>query len=158
MIRPAPGNRPGFGLVELMIVIMIIGILARIAVPAYEHVRLRARAAQAIGHINTIRVAAYSYYASVGEWPPDVTRGNVPPELRPFLGQDFTFQREGYLLDWDHWVLPDGTPSRPETGVLVGVSVVAADPALGRAMVGLVGESVARFTINEHHTFIIETN
>lgn len=151
-------DRPGFGLVELMIVIMIMGILVRIALPAYHHIMLQARATQALGHINTIRLAAYSYYAAHGEWPPDVNRGIVPPELTPYLGQEFSFQREGYLLDWDHWVLPDGTPSRPETGVVVGVSIASPNPALGEALVGLVGRSAARFTIDEHHTFIIEAN
>lgn len=140
-----------------MIVVTIVGILARIALPGYHSLMLRARAAQALGDINAIRVAAFSYNVETGQWPADVARGIVPPELEPYLGEGFSFAREGYLLDWDNWILPDGTPLYPDTDVLLGVSIATGDAALGHALVDLVGESVARFTISEHYTFILAT-
>jgi hypothetical protein len=48
-----------------------------------------------------------------------------------------------------------GTPRHPGTGVLPGVSVSTDDPALGRAILDLVGESVARVTLSRHYTLII---
>lgn len=144
---------------ELMIVLLIIGILARVALPAYQGVVLRARAAQAVGAINVVRLAAFTYNASTGQWPADVNRGVVPPELRPYLGDDFSFHRDGYVLDWDNWMLPDGTPSQSGTNsVLLGISLVTDNAALGQALLDLVGESTARFTIEDHYTFIIASN
>jgi type IV pilus assembly protein PilA len=50
----------GFTLIELMIVVAIIGILAAIALPAYQDYTIRARASEAI-------IAAASMKATVGE-------------------------------------------------------------------------------------------
>lgn len=148
-------RRQGFGLLELMIVVMIVGIMARIALPAYQNLVLRARAVEALGDINAIRLAAFTYNSRTGQWPADVNRGIVPPELTPYLGEQFSFVRAGYNLDWDNWMLPDGSPGKSETNVLLGISVATTNPALGEALVSLVGESAARFTIAEHYTFII---
>lgn len=151
----ASTRRPGFGLLELMIVVLVVGIMARIALPAYQSLVLRARAAEALGDIRAIRLAAFTYNSSTGRWPADVNRGVVPPELSPYLGEEYSFVRSDYDLDWDNWALPDGTPGKAETDVLLGVSVATVNASLGEALVSLVGESTARFTIAEHYTFII---
>ncbi len=148
-------RRHGFGLLELMIVIMIVGIIARIAMPVYQNLVLRARAAEALAQIDAIRLAAFTYNSQTGQWPADTDLGVVPPELGPYLGEEFSFVQSGYDLDWDHWTLPDGTPGHSGTDVLLGVSVATANAALGEALVSLVGDSAARFTIEGHYTFII---
>jgi prepilin-type N-terminal cleavage/methylation domain-containing protein len=152
MIR---GHRDGFTLLELMVVVLVVGILARLALPAYQGLVLKARAAEALGDINAIRVAAYAYNADTNRWPPDVNRGVVPPELVPYLGDGFTFDREHYRLDWDNWMLPDGSPRYPDLGVLVGVSITTTNEALGNALIGLLGENTVQYTINEHYTFFV---
>lgn len=137
-------------------VVLVIGILARMALPAYQSLLLKARAAEALGDINAVRVAAFSYNTETNRWPPDVNRGTVPPELVPYLPDGFTFDREHYRLDWDNWSLPDGTPRYPDIGVLIGVSMTTDNEALGQALLDLVGENAATYSIGEHYTFIIE--
>lgn len=152
MIR---GRREGFTLLELMVVVMVVGILARLSLPAYQELVLKARAAEALGDINAIRVAAYAYHTDTNEWPADVNRGILPPELDPYLGEGFSFEREHYLLDWDYWLMPDGSPKHPGTGVLIGVSISTTDVALGNALIALLGEHTVRYTIDEHYTLVI---
>lgn len=148
-------GRGGFSLVELLIVLLMVGILAQISIPSYQrHIRM-ARAAAAVSDVQTVRLAAYAYNSDTHAWPADVNRGVVPPELSPYLQPGFTFQREHYLLDWDHWVLPDGSPQRSETGVLVGVSITTDDARFGAAFLDLLGDATARATISEHYTFVV---
>ena len=149
------GDRQGFTLIELLVVVLVLGILVRLALPAYQVLMLRARASAALSEIKTVQLAAYTYNVDTGQWPPDVNRGVTPPELEPYLDDPDAFVGDGYLLDWDNWMLPDGSPSQPGTDVLVGISMVTADERLGRALLDLVGSGSAQFTIQEHYTFVI---
>jgi general secretion pathway protein G len=51
----------GFGLLELMIVLVVAGLLATLAVPAYNGVIQRARVERAIGEIGTIHIKIEEY-------------------------------------------------------------------------------------------------
>jgi prepilin-type N-terminal cleavage/methylation domain-containing protein len=63
------GNRRGFTLIELMIVVAIIGILAAIAVPLYQNIQSRARTAKAQADTRTIASAMVQYSAHCGDLP-----------------------------------------------------------------------------------------
>ena len=59
----------GFTLIELMIAMAIVGILAAIAIPAYQNFTLRAQVTEAVKLANTLRIDVAEYQANTGEWP-----------------------------------------------------------------------------------------
>jgi type IV pilus assembly protein PilA len=54
-------NQQGFTLIELMIVVVIIGILAAIAIPNYNNLTQRARVAQVKSNMHTLQVACENF-------------------------------------------------------------------------------------------------
>jgi len=66
---PVRGQK-GFTLIELMIVVAIIGILAAIAIPAYQNYTIRARVSEAASVSASVRTAVGIYTSDVGELPP----------------------------------------------------------------------------------------
>ncbi|MGI6540146.1 MAG: type IV pilin protein [Bacillota bacterium] len=62
-------DQRGFTLMELMIVIVIIGVLAAIGVPAYKNYVTKAKTAACESNRRTIATALGMYYAEEGEYP-----------------------------------------------------------------------------------------
>lgn len=60
----------GFTLIELMIVIAIIGILAAIALPAYQDYVARAQASEALVATEGLKTDIGTYYWQTGTFPP----------------------------------------------------------------------------------------
>ncbi|EMU0237788.1 pilin, partial [Neisseria gonorrhoeae] len=71
----------GFTLIELMIVIAIVGILAAVALPAYQDYTARAQVSEAILLAEGQKSAVTEYYLNHGEWPENNTSAGVasPP-------------------------------------------------------------------------------
>ena len=61
----------GFTLIELMIVIAIIGILAAVALPAYQDYTIRAKVSEAIGFAAAAKTAVSEHVLSKDAWPDD---------------------------------------------------------------------------------------
>ncbi|HFC4762026.1 TPA: pilin, partial [Neisseria gonorrhoeae] len=61
----------GFTLIELMIVIAIVGILAAVALPAYQDYTARAQVSEAILLAEGQKSAVTEYYLNNGKWPAD---------------------------------------------------------------------------------------
>ncbi len=61
----------GFTLIELMIVVAIIGILAAIAIPAYQDYTIRAQISEGITLSSAAKLAVSEYYMDRGAWPTD---------------------------------------------------------------------------------------
>jgi type IV pilus assembly protein PilA len=69
----------GFTLIELMIVIAIIGILAAIAIPAYQNYTIRAQVSEGLSLADGFKTAISEYYAQYGGFPTGASNASPVP-------------------------------------------------------------------------------
>jgi type IV pilus assembly protein PilA len=69
----------GFTLIELMIVVAIIGILAAIAIPAYQEYIARSQASEAMQLLGGAKAPMAEFFGDKGRWPtgPGSVMGNL---------------------------------------------------------------------------------
>ena len=72
-------KQQGFTLIELMIVVAIIGILAAIAIPAYQDYTIRAQVSEGLSLAAGSKVAVTEFYQDRGTWPSNNTEAGVSP-------------------------------------------------------------------------------
>ena len=65
-------NTKGFTLIELMIVVVIIGILAALAIPRFTQASARAKEKEADGILKQVYTLQQTYYANNGTFAPSV--------------------------------------------------------------------------------------
>lgn len=69
-------NQRGFTLIELVIIIVVLGILAAVAIPKYQDITAEAKASAAKGALGSMRSGISIYYANAvvktgtATWPP----------------------------------------------------------------------------------------
>ena len=69
----------GFTLIELMIVVAIIGILAAIALPAYQDYTKRSHVSEGLSLAGSAKLAVTEFYADRGEWPTNNSAAGLQP-------------------------------------------------------------------------------
>jgi type IV pilus assembly protein PilA len=70
-------TQKGFTLIELMIVVAIIGILAAIAIPAYQDYTIRAQVTEGLNLAGAAKAAVSEAYSSNGAWPANNTAAGL---------------------------------------------------------------------------------
>ena len=145
-------RRAGFTFIELLIVMIVLGLLAGLAILKYIDLTHRARAAQAAGDLEAVRIAAYGSWYENGKWPAEVAAGVIPPGLAAYLPRGFTFSRNEYTLDWENFSPPNGGQT---AGMQVGVVVSSTDPRLQRALENALGNKLPFVDVGGTLTFII---
>ncbi|WP_309399632.1 type II secretion system protein [Cerasicoccus maritimus] len=96
-------HRQGFTLVEIMIVVVIIGLLANIALPAFKKARMRTQATRFANDLRQFAGAFDTYTLETGVWPDDANEGVLPAGMVGYIDQGI-FEREtiyGGHYDWE---------------------------------------------------------
>lgn len=145
-------RRRGFTIIELLMVMIVIGLLAGIAILKYIDLKHRALGAQAASDLDTVRLAGYSAWYETGTWPQEVGPGIVPPGMVPYLAKGFSFVRPEYTLDWENFAPPAGGPSG---GMQIGVVLTTASPRLERTFEQVLGNKLPFLVGGGALTFVI---
>ena len=77
-------TQQGFTLIELMIVVAIIGILAAIAVPAYQDYVKRSKVVEGLNLAAASKIGIAEYYDSQGTWPDNNEQAGVASAVSIF--------------------------------------------------------------------------
>lgn len=77
MVTETRKNYRGFTIIELMIVVAIIGVLAAIAIPAYQRYTIRAQVAEGLSLFSPFKSAIAEYRDDNGSFPPNNTAAGL---------------------------------------------------------------------------------
>jgi type IV pilus assembly protein PilA len=112
----SPSRRDqGFTLVEIMVVVVIIGLLASIAIPAFQRLQRASQNSRFISDLRTFAQAFEIRVAETGTWPANVGSGVVPAGMTGSFNTGNWQARTvlGGRWNWD----------RNMSGVAAGISV-----------------------------------
>ncbi|MBI4626208.1 MAG: type II secretion system protein [Verrucomicrobia bacterium] len=80
-LSPPLRHRVGFTLVEIMVVVVIIGLLAAMGIPALQRAQRRSQNSRFVSDLRVFAQAFETYALENGSWPPNVGAGVVPAGL-----------------------------------------------------------------------------
>ncbi len=93
----------GFTMVEIMVVAVIVGLLAIMAMPAFQKAREQAQNTRITNDLRVFKQGFANYSLENGEWPPEAAAGVLPPEMAGYLGNTVFETRTlvGGRYDWN---------------------------------------------------------
>jgi prepilin-type N-terminal cleavage/methylation domain-containing protein len=114
---PSTGARSqrGFTLVEIMIVVVIIGLLAALAIPAFQRIQRASQNSRVVNDFRIFAQAFETYATEKGDWPANVGAGVVPAGMAGTFKTD-TWQQAtviGGRWNWD----------KGNSGIAAGISI-----------------------------------
>ncbi len=104
---PHPRAR-AFTLVEIMIAVVIIGLLAALAIPAFKRVTQKSEETTLMNDLRIFSAAFEQYSLENGTWPSDTSASVIPTGMASYLKSSaWTLQGSGGT----HWDWEQGTPN-----------------------------------------------
>ncbi len=113
VVTPSSHLRNGYTLVEIMIVVVIVGLLASLAIPAFLRIQENSLATRIANDFRIFRGGFETYLMEHGSWPADVNQGVLPPEMEGYFTSFTEPFPNGDLWDWD----------RNAAGAVAGISL-----------------------------------
>ncbi|MFH1645585.1 MAG: type II secretion system protein [Candidatus Omnitrophota bacterium] len=110
--------KKGFTLIELVMIIVVLGILAAVAIPKYYDLTSEAQSASEEGVVGGVRAGVHTYYAQNRAWPStldDAAASSAASKTNAFF--DNVLAQGGVTDDWSKDA--DGNYVGPNSGVYV---------------------------------------
>jgi prepilin-type N-terminal cleavage/methylation domain-containing protein len=122
-MNTASPRRPGFRvqaftLVEIMIVVVIIGLLAALAIPAFQRVQRASQNARIVSDLRVFAQAFEIYNSQHGTWPNNAGAGQVPSAPVSMSGDFKVAAWQATTVIGGRWNWDKNT-----SGVTAGVSI-----------------------------------
>jgi prepilin-type N-terminal cleavage/methylation domain-containing protein len=102
------GDKRGFTLIELMIVIVIVGVLAAISIPNFLRMRMNARIGRTAAELKGLSAGFAAYAAQHGDFPTD-SHLTLPPGMEEHINPQI-WADETPLGGHYNWEGPDNYP------------------------------------------------
>lgn len=125
MYDRSPRDDNGFTMIEILVVIIIIGILAAIAVPIYLNQRRAANDAALTQDVRNMAMAFQTFYVEADPGERHDKPGSASWTVVEYGDNDVIFigYRNGRPAEFPNGVRPDGMPKVPvSSGVAIGVT------------------------------------
>lgn len=119
-------------MVELMIVILIISLLFMAAIPAYQRIQRKARAAAITNDFRVFGAVFQAYAHEKGSWPGETAAGVLPPGISTEELQTAAWSKPtpmGGQFDWEYnAVHPGGTSPGGRWHAAIAITGTTAAP------------------------------